>query len=258
MSIIKLNLPTLEGTLLARRNRFLADIRLADGALVTAMCANTGSMKSCVELGRKVIISDSENESRKYRYTWEMIHMGESWVNVNTGISNSCVEQFLHADAVADLDGYSFIRREVKYGREGRSRIDLLLTNNPPPKKRKRDPEPEARCKPNRKPDCYVEVKNTSMRAGEHSVFPDSVSERGQKHLEEMMWLVREQGLRAAMIYFCGRTDTGAFRPADEIDARYGKLLREAVKAGVEVYPLQVEFTPRQIKLVKQLPLELA
>ncbi|MBZ0137732.1 MAG: DNA/RNA nuclease SfsA [Planctomycetes bacterium] len=254
MTTIKQTLPTSKGTLIARRNRFLADVELDDGGKLTVMCANTGSMKTCLEPGRPVIVSESPNENRKYRHTWEMIRMGNTWVNVNTGIPNSVVTRFIDADAIPQLAGYAFVRNEVKYGREGRSRIDVLLTNDAPPKKRKKDPEPVPRCKPNGKPDCYVEVKNTSMRAGSHSVFPDSVTERGQKHLEEMIWLVREQGLRAAMVYFCGRTDTEAFRPCDEIDKRYGELFREAIKAGVEVIPLQVKFTPTKLELVKVLP----
>ncbi|MEZ5991466.1 MAG: DNA/RNA nuclease SfsA [Planctomycetota bacterium] len=256
MSIIKQTLPVLKGTLIKRRARFLADVELETGETITAMCANTGSMKTCNEPGRPVILSDSEKDTRKYRYTWEMIQMGKTWVNVNTGIPNSAVEQFIDADAINALTGYSFIRREVKYGRDGRSRIDLLLTNEAPPKKRKKDPDPEPRCKPNGEPDCYVEVKNTSMRADRHSVFPDSVTERGQKHLIELTHLVKEEGLRAAMIYFCGRTDTEAFRPADEIDKKYGELFREAMEAGVLMIPLQVKFTPKKLELVRVLPVD--
>lgn len=254
MTIIRRNEPILKGTLIRRRKRFLADIELEDGKTLTAMCANTGSMKTCNEPGRPVVLSDSQNEKRKYLYTWELIKMGGAWVNVNTGIPNKTVEHFIDADAIASLTGYPFIRREVKYGRDGRSRIDLLLTNDPPPKKRKKDPEPVPRCKPNNKPDCYVEVKNTSMRDGKHSVFPDSVTTRGQKHLDELTHLVKKEGKRACMVYFCGRTDTEGFRPADEIDPEYGRLFREAMKAGVEMIPLQVKFTPKQIKLARRLP----
>jgi sugar fermentation stimulation protein A len=256
MAIINRDLPTIKGTLIGRRVRFLADVRLADGSLITAMCANTGTMKSCNEPGRPVILSDSGNPERKYLYTWELIDMGESWVNVNTGMPNGAVETFVDRDAVPELAGYPFIRREVKYGVDGKSRIDLLLTNEAPPKKRKKDADPVARCKPSRKPDCYVEVKNTSMRVDDFSVFPDAVTERGQKHLRELTALVK-RGIGAAMFYFCGRTDTQAFRPADEIDPEYGRLLRKAAKAGVQILPYQIECTDKRIRLVKKLPLEL-
>lgn len=249
-------LPILRGTLLARNKRFLADVRLDSGGIITALCANTGSMKSCCEPGRPVLLSDKGQCTGKYAHLWESIHMGQCWVNVNTGLPNRAVEQLVLADALSGLAGWPFLRREVKYGRDGKSRIDLLLTNTAPPKKRKKDPDPVPRGKPNDRPDCYIEVKNTSMKAGEHSVFPDAVTERGQKHLVELTALARK-GTGAAMVYFCGRTDTQAFRPADEIDPEYGNLLRKAVKAGVQVLPLQVRFDEAGWEFVKLLPVEL-
>jgi sugar fermentation stimulation protein A len=248
--------PVVEGTLLARRMRFLADVALATGEQITAMCSNTGSMKSCNEPGRPVILSDSGNDQRKYRYTWELIHMGESWVNVNTGLPNSAVERFVALDAFPELAGYPFSRREVKYGKDGASRIDLLLSNTPPPRKRKKDRDPEPRCAISNAQDCYVEVKNTSMREGEFSMFPDSVTERGQKHLNELTSLAN-RGVGAAMLFFCGRTDTAAFRPADEIDPEYGRLLRKAARSGVKILPYQFLCAADRVELIRRLPLEL-
>ncbi|MEE9312487.1 MAG: DNA/RNA nuclease SfsA [Planctomycetota bacterium] len=256
MTTIKRKIKVAKGTLIERRKRFLADVELEDGTKLTAACSNTGTMKSCNEPGRPVILSDSGNPKRKYLHSWELIKMGSTWVNVNTAIPNSAVEQFIDLDAIPELAGYSFIRREVKYGTDGRSRIDLLLTNEAPPKKRKKDPEPTPRCKSNNKPDCYVEVKNTSLRVDNFSAFPDAKTERGQKHLRELMECIK-QGYRAANVFFVGRTDTDTFRPADEVDPIYGKLLREAIKVGVEIFPLQVKFTPTQMTLVKVLPIEL-
>jgi sugar fermentation stimulation protein A len=256
MAVIKRQLPVLAGTLLARRKRFLADVRLEDGREITAMCANTGSMKTCCEPGRPVILTDSLNDERKYRHTWELIRMGRAWVNVNTGLPNRAVEEWITRQAIPELAGYPYLRREVKYGKDGKSRIDLLLTHEVPPKKRKKDPDPEPLCKPGSAPDCYVEIKNTSMRADRHSVFPDAVTTRGQKHLLELTDLVK-QGTRAVMLYFCGRTDTEAFRPATEIDPEYGRLLKQAVAAGVEVLPYRVKCAPGQTKLAELLPLDL-
>lgn len=251
---IDLDLPLLHGTLVARRVRFLADIRLADGTLLTAMCANTGSMKSCCEPGRPVVVSDSRNDSRKLRHTWELIDMGEGWVNVNTAVPNFAVERFVALGAIPALAGYAHARREVKYGKGGASRIDLLLSHEPwqpPPKGKGKAP----RTPPVRKGDCYIEVKNTSMRVGRHSVFPDAVTERGQKHLRELMQVVKA-GARAVMLYFVGRTDTESFRPADEIDPAYGRLLRQARKAGVEIMPMRVKCTPGSLELDGLLPLD--
>lgn len=247
-------LPIVRGTLMARRVRFLADVRLDSGDIITALCANTGTMKSCNEPGRPVLLSFKGPGAGKYQHLWESIQMGDCWVNVNTGLPNGAVENFVLADAIPEIAGYPFLRREVKYGRDGRSRIDLLLTNTAPPKKRKKDPDPQPRTSITREPDLYVEVKNTSMRAGDHSIFPDAVTERGQKHLTELTALARK-GSRAAMVYFCGRTDTAAFRPADEVDPEYGKLWRKARKAGVLMIPLQVKFDPAGYELVRALPI---
>lgn len=257
MHSLAYTLPLLHGTLLARRMRFFADVRLAQGQAITAMCANTGSMKSCCEPGRPVVLSDSQSETRKIKHTWELIDMGEGWVNVNTAIPNWAVGEFIAFGAIPELAGFSHCRREVKYGKAGASRIDLLLSQRPyePPEKPTRKPRTPP-TPPVRAGDCYVEIKNTSMRAGVHSLFPDSVTERGQKHLRELMDVVKA-GARAAMFYFVGRTDTQAFRPADEIDKEYGKLFRKAIKAGVEVLPYRFKFTPGKIELGEKLPLDI-
>lgn len=251
------NLPLLHGTLRARRLRFFADVQLASGELLTAMCANTGSMKTCCQPDRPVVISDSQSATRKIKHTWELIDMGEGWVNVNTAIANWAVAEFIARGAITELAGFEHARREVKYGKGGASRIDLLLSHTPyePPAKAARKPKSPP-TPPVRAGDCYVEVKNTSMRAGKHSLFPDSVTERGQKHLRELMDVVKK-GARAVMFYFVGRTDTQAFRPADEIDKEYGKLFRKALKAGVEVLPYRVQFTPGSIELGEKLPIEI-
>lgn len=223
------------GTLIKRYKRFLADVKTDDNDTLTVMCPNTGSMKTCVETGRPVVISDSQNPDRKYLYTWELIRMGRTWVNVNTHIPNRAVHDWIAAGDIKPLAGYATLKREQKYGHDGRSRIDVLCLDHAD------------------RPDCWVEVKNTSMVVGDVSVFPDSVTERGQKHLRELTDLVK-QGQRAAMVYFIGRTDTRAFRPAHEIDPEYARLFKIAVKAGVEVYPLQVRFTPKIMRLEGILP----
>ncbi|MEM7587460.1 MAG: DNA/RNA nuclease SfsA, partial [Acidobacteriota bacterium] len=116
--------PILPATLIRRYKRFLADVELADGSTLTVHCPNPGAMTSCSEPGRPVWISDSENPKRKLRYTLEMIRMGRSWVNVNTGSANPAVAGFIRAGKVPELGGYAELQREVK---TGDSRIDLRL-----------------------------------------------------------------------------------------------------------------------------------
>ena len=134
--------PLVPGTLIRRYQRFLAGVRLEDGSVVTAVCPNTGSMRSCNEAGRPVLLSESDSPSRKYRLTWEMIRMGRSWVGIHTGHPNRVTHEAILAGRVPELAGYTEVRREVPFGREN-SRVDLLL--------RKEDRR------------CYVEVKNVTL-----------------------------------------------------------------------------------------------
>jgi sugar fermentation stimulation protein A len=221
------------GRLVRRYKRFLADVQLADG-VVTAACPNTGSLLGCCEPGSRVWLSESESATRKYRHTWEIVEVGQVMVGINTGLPNALVEEAIGAGAIAELAGYSAIRREVGFGAE-RSRIDLLLEH------------------PRRKP-CYVEVKNvTSAASGGVALFPDCVSERGAKHLRELMRL-KAAGLRPVQLYCVQRGDVNEVRPADAIDPAYGRTLREAVSAGVEVLAYRAKVTPREIAIEERIP----
>ena len=132
--------PLLAGKLIRRYKRFLADIELHTGETVTVHCPNSGSMKSCVTPGWKVMLSYSNNPNRKYRHTWEMTHNGRCWIGINTGIPNLICDEAIRADRIPELRGYTEVYREKRYGKN--SRIDLLL---------KKGTEL-----------CYVEVKNVT------------------------------------------------------------------------------------------------
>ena len=223
-------------TLLRRYKRFLADVELADGTVLTVHCPNPGRMTSCGEPGRPVWISDSQNPKRKLRYTLEMIRMGRTWVGVNTANPNPAVAGFIRAGKIPELADYDQIKPEV---RAGDSRLDLRL----------RDLE-------GARPDCFVEIKSATLRAGEHAAFPDAVTERGRKHLAQLAALVAG-GYRGVIFYFVGRADCRRFRPADEVDPAYGAALREAVAAGVEPLAYRMRFSRRRIELVDRLPVDL-
>ncbi len=228
------------GRLLRRYKRFLADVELAPGVVVTAACPNTGSMLGCCEPGSRVWLSESDSPTRKYRHTWELVAVKpggrgrEVMVGINTGLPNRLVAEAIAAGAIAPLAGYASIRREVAFGEE-RSRVDLLLES------------------PGR-PACYVEVKNVTaaVEAGV-ALFPDAVSERGAKHLRELARL-RARGLRAVQFYCVQRGDVDEVRPADEIDPGYGRGLREAIAAGVEVMAWRAKVTPRAILMERPIP----
>lgn len=225
--------PLLPATLIRRYQRFLADVHLADGSIVTVHCPNSGSMAGCAVPGSPVLLSVSDNPKRRLAHTWELVQVGGSWVGINTARPNRLVHEALLAGQVPELAGYASIRPEVAYGREG-SRIDLLLEG------------PAGRC--------YVEVKNVTLRDGELARFPDAVTSRGQKHLRELMGVVAE-GERGVVFFLVQRGDVTAMAPADAIDPAYGRLLREAVAAGVEALVYQAEVTPAGISLGKRLPL---
>jgi sugar fermentation stimulation protein A len=220
----------IRGTLVQRYKRFLADVRLADGQIVTAHCTNTGSMMGCKEPGSTVYISRSNKQSRKLAYTWEMLQINRAWVGINTMHPNRLVAEAVEAGTILELIGYNTIRREV-VTRPG-TRLDLCLEG--------------------RNGLCFVEVKNVTLAVDGVAAFPDAVSERGTKHLKELMRL-RRKGHRAAVVFVIQRPDCHSFRPADEIDAEYGRWLRKAIKAGVEVLPYRAKVTPKGISLTQRI-----
>lgn len=229
------NEPLISGILLKRYKRFLADIKLDSGEFITAHCPNSGSMKTCKEPGWKVMVSDSKNPKRKLRYTWEMVHNSTCWIGINTQVPNKIAKEAVENGTISELSGYDSIRSEVKYGQN--SRVDLLLSN-----------ENEL---------CYVEVKNVTLVEQDGFYrFPDAVTERGRKHLFELME-VKKNGHRAVMLFAIQRSDGGIFKPADEIDPAYGQSLREAYKCGVEILPYLADVSPNEIRLTKRVEFDL-
>ena len=214
------------GTLVQRYKRFLADVLLDGGEIVTAHCTNTGSMMGCKDPGSAVYISRSDKLTRKLAYTWELIQANGTWVGINTLHPNRLVAEAVKSGALCELDRYPAIRREV-VTRKG-TRLDLCLEG--------RD------CH------CYVEVKNVTLKVDGAAAFPDAISERGTKHLKELIRLKRK-GYRAAVVFVIQRDDCEIFRPADEIDPEYGRWLRRALRAGVEILPYRASVTSEEIVL---------
>jgi sugar fermentation stimulation protein A len=226
--------PLVAGVLLRRYQRFLADVQLDDGRLLTAHTPNTGSMQGCCRPGSRVWLRDSGSSTRKYPYTWELVEAEpDVWVGINTGLANALVREAIENGTVAALQGYSQIRQEVRYGEEN-SRIDLLLE----------------RADGGR---CYVEVKNATLVENGTALFPDAVSSRGAKHLRELAAMVR-QGHRAVIFFCVQRRDAQRVAPADAIDPVYGRTLREVLAQGVEVLAYRAQVAPEGITLAVPLP----
>lgn len=229
------------GFLIKRYKRFLADIELPDGSIVTIHCPNTGSMKNCMIPGGRVWYSTSSNPARKYPNTWEFLETQTGGlIGINTGIANTLVKEAIEQAIIVNLQGYEHLRSEVRYG-EKNSRIDLLLerTND------------TGICSA-----CYVEVKNVSLceDAG-MGLFPDAVTTRGQKHLEELMAMVRA-GHRAVLVFCVQHSEIQQVAPADLIDPEYGRLIRQAVNEGVEVlaYRALMDMSAASVSLNQELP----
>lgn len=230
---MKYTSPLYEGKILKRYKRFLADIELKSGETITAHTPNTGSMKTCWEPGWKVMVSHHDNPKRKLKYGLELTHNGKTWIGVNTNLPNRLAYEAISKGVIKELSDYDKIRPEVKVGK---SRIDLFLSKSQSDDK------------------CYVEVKNVTL-IGENNaaLFPDAISERGQKHLEELIDL-KKQGHRAVMLYIVQRQDVDHFRPAWSIDKRYSELVLEAQDKGVEILAYQCQMGPEEIVVTKKLP----
>ena len=214
--------PLTRGVILSRYKRFLADIRLDSGETVTAHCANTGAMTGCWEPGAPAQLSASTNPQRKLAWTLERIDMGMGWIGVNTNRVNQIIASFISAGDIASLAGYQTLKREPAYNvsGHGKSRLDLLLTSPG-------------------KPDCYIEVKNTTLFDDNTIRFPDAVTTRGKKHLELLQHAASE-GHRSIILFAINRPEGNQFRAAREIDPNYCEALSMAYAAGVEIIPFRI------------------
>lgn len=230
--------PLVPATLIKRYKRFLADVRLDSGDEITAHVANPGAMTGLAAPGSRVWLSKSENPNRKLAYSWELVEVdlgsGLELVGVNTAHPNSLVGEALATGLIPPLEGYETIRREVKYGKN--SRIDFLLENR-------------------KRPRCYLEIKNVHlMRQPGLSEFPDSVTERGAKHLDELSGAVAT-GARAVILFAIQIGSANRFTLARDIDARYGAAFDRARAAGVEAFAWRCTLTRQGIELTAPVPI---
>lgn len=223
----------LQGRLLRRYKRFLADIELDSGEVITAHCPNPGSMRGTSEPGSAVRCSTSDNPKRKLKHTLEMIRVGRIWVGLHTLRANQIAAHALASGAIPGLRNYPDVRQEVSIGH---SRLDFALEGNP------RDPRR-----------AWVEVKSVTMAEGSTALFPDAVSERAKRHLETLAERVRE-GDRAVLLYIVQRADCLRVKSAVEIDPEYAEALGEAARSGVEIRAVRARVRATEIRLERTLP----
>lgn len=229
--------PLTKGKLIKRYKRFLADVELKTGEVVTAHCANTGAMLGLNMEGVTVYLSANENPKAKLAWRWEAVGLEDGTiVGINTSHPNRLVEAAILTDKVPELAGYANLKREVKYG--ANSRIDLLLSDG-------------------MKGLCYVEVKNVHLlREKGLAEFPDSVTARGAKHLFEMAEMIK-QGHRAVMVYLIQRDDCSRFKIASDIDPAYALALTKAMENGVEAIALKCKVSEEGIDVIGKVEITL-
>lgn len=233
---MKFTSPLVPGTLIKRYKRFLADVELEGGEMITAHCANPGAMTGLKEPGSQVWLSESDNPKRKLKYSWELVLAEGHLAGINTAHPNRIVEDTLRAGGIPELSGYTAIRREVKYGQN--SRVDLLLERD-------------------NGESCYVEVKNVTLKRQKGlAEFPDAVTARGAKHLAELAEMARN-GHRAVMFYLVQRQDCDRFTLAGDIDPAYKDAYLDAMAAGVEAICYDCAITTEDISIATALPIEI-
>ncbi|WP_457576222.1 DNA/RNA nuclease SfsA [Desulfomarina sp.] len=223
--------PLIPATLIYRYKRFLADVRLENGEILTVHCPNTGTMLSCSTPGSPVRLSISDNPKRKYPHTLEMVRGKGTWIGVNTSRTNKLVIEAIQKKLIPELSSFDAIRAEVKTSAD--SRLDLMISRG--------------------EEKTYVEIKNCSLAENGCAMFPDAKTERGTKHLNELIRLKKE-GYQTCIFFLVQRMDADRFSPASHIDPVYGKTLVEAGRKGVWILVYQAEVTPERITVVRSLP----
>jgi len=229
---VQLPEPIFSGKLLLRYKRFLADVALTSGEIITAHCPNSGNMTGLAEPGNEVLLSRSDNPKRKLRYTWELVKIGTIWVGVNTLNANRVVKEALQLRRISELAEFDAVKPEVVWGN---SRFDFFLKK-------------ENAC-------CYMEVKNVTLATGELALFPDAKTERGTKPLRELM-KVAGSGMRAVILFLVHREDCTKFAPAADIDPVFAETLSAACKQGVEVLIYRTKIDPPLVALDVRLPFD--
>jgi len=223
----------LQGTLIKRYKRFFVDIE-CNHKIITAHCPNSGSMMGLLNTGNSVWFSKANNPDRKLKYTLEIIEINKKLIGVNTHLTNKIVLEALYQKRIKKLSNYNNIKSEVKFS--DKTRFDFLISN----KKKK----------------CFLEVKNvTLLRKKETAEFPDSITTRGTKHLNELIY-AKKKGYEASMLYLAQREDCNSFKIASDIDKDYKIAFDKAIKSGVKILCYNCKLSNKEIILHKKINLK--
>ena len=227
--------PLIAGKFLRRYQRFFADVMLENGCVVTAHCANSGSMKTCYGTGEDVWLRYDPNPKRKLAYTWLLASVGGSLIFVHPVTANRLAREAIECGTIRELSGYEQLRTEPRLNEH--TRLDLLLERG--------------------REKCFVEVKSATLLLETGRIaFPDAVSARATKHLEELVKLVRS-GHRAVLLFCANRTDASSVQAAQGIDPTYARTLSWAVDEGVEVLAYRAAISTTAVELCERIPVVL-
>lgn len=222
------------GTLIKRYKRFFIDALLPDGQEVVTHVPNTGSMLGLIAPKNRLLLTKSQDPKRKTAYSTEAIEVDGSWVGVNTHLPNKLIKNSLSHPLLKHLWGYGQVKAEVPYGQDHKSRIDLYFSEHP------------------EKPPLFLEIKSVTLKEGFRAQFPDAVSKRGQKHLQELMD-VKDLGFEAELLFLVQRQDCFEFS-ASGIDLDYKELLKKAHQKGVSIRALAVRIDQSGLCLTHEIP----
>ncbi len=230
--------PLIPAMLARRYKRFLADVMFDTGEMTTVHVANPGAMTGLNRPYSRVWLSDSQNPMRSLRYSWELVETdlgsGPELVGVNTVLPNLLAAEALQAGLIPELRDYSSIRREVKYGVG--SRADFVLEDG-------------------KRPTCYLEIKNVHlMRKPQLAEFPDCVTARGAKHLDDLALMVTG-GARAVLLFVIQIPSADRFTVARDIDAAYAAGFDRARQKGVEILAWRCKITTAGIEIAAPVPI---
>jgi len=223
----------LQGSLVKRYKRFFVDIKYKN-KIITGHCPNSGSMMGLLNIGNKIWFSESDNLNRKLKYTLEIIEVEKKMVGINTLLTNKIVLEALNCKKINNLIKFNVIKTEVKFSNN--TRFDFLLLNN--------------------KEKCFLEVKNvTLVRGKKMAEFPDAITSRGTKHLNELC-NAKKKGYQSYILYLIQRENCDSFKIAKDIDEKYKIAFTRALKNGVKILCYDCKLNNEEIKLNKQINYE--
>lgn len=222
------------GSLKRRYKRFFMDVVLDSGELVLAHNPNTGSMYGLIDEGNRVMLTKTCDSKRRTSYTAQAVMVKSTWVGINTLLPNKLIKKSLPHPLLHNLSHYQHCQSEKPFGPNLHSRVDMHFSKGA-------------------ESDLFLELKNVTLKVGSEAQFPDAVSMRAHKHVEDLLYVL-EQGQKAALYFIIQRDDCDVFAPARHIDARYADVLNQAVKRGLCVRALVASISAQGLRLSHELP----